>query len=368
MNEFEPRRSAIRNTVQTLGLDALVVGDARNRRYLSGFTGSAGYLVVGAGTLGDHLVADGRYYDQARSETPDVRLVEGGSKVLEALGGALDELGATTVGFEADAVTVSVLERLQRTSEHVSWRPTTGVVEGLRQVKDAAEIERITRAVRLADRAMEHAFATARPGMSERELAWSIERFMRENGAEAVAFDTIVAAGENSARPHHHPGQRPIAAGEAIVIDLGARVDGYHSDITRTICIGQPIDPDYADVWRLVDEANRAATAALRSGRLGAEIDAVARDHLSAAGFGEEFKHGLGHGVGLDIHEGPRLSQVATDQPLPAGAVVTIEPGVYLEGRFGVRIEDTVIVGQDGARVLTAVEKTPILGLERARI
>ena len=254
MNEFEPRRSAIRDTVQTLGLDALVVGDARNRRYLSGFTGSAGYLVVGAGTLGDHLVADGRYYDQARSEAPDVRLVEGGSKVLEALGGALDELGATTVGFEADAVTVSVLERLQRTSEHVTWRPTTGVVEGLRQVKDAAEIERITRAVRLADRAMEHAFATARPGMSERELAWSIERFMRENGAEAVAFDTIVAAGENSARPHHHPGQRPIAAGEAIVIDLGARVDGYHSDITRTICIGQPTDP--ALIAEVVDFAS----------------------------------------------------------------------------------------------------------------
>lgn len=239
----------------------------------------------------------------------------------------------------------------------MEWRPTKALVEELRATKDESEIEVIKRAVRLADRAMEHAFAVVRPGMSEQALAWSIERFMRENGAEALAFDTIVAAGENSALPHHTPTERSIAAGEPIVIDMGARIDGYHSDVTRTICIGEANDPDYLHVWTLVDEANRLSTAALRAGALGAQIDSVAREHIAAAGFGDDFKHSLGHGVGLDIHEAPRLSQVAPEVPLPAGAVVTIEPGIYLEGRFGVRIEDTVVVREDLAEVLTAVDK-----------
>jgi Xaa-Pro aminopeptidase len=293
-----------------------------------------------------------------------VRLVEGGSHTIERLGGMLGDLGAATVGFEADSVTVSLLERFERAGERVEWRPTQAIVEAARVVKDDHEIECIKRAVKVADRAMEHAFATARPGMSEMELAWSIERFMRENGAEAVAFDTIVAAGENSARPHHHPSGRAIKAGEAIVIDLGARVDGYHSDVTRTICLGEPIDPEYERVWSLVEAANRAATLALGVGQLGAAIDRIARDHLAAAGFGDDFKHSLGHGVGLDIHEAPRLSQVAPEIPLPAGAVVTIEPGVYLEGRFGVRIEDTVVVRAHGAEVLTQVGKRSAVGHE----
>ncbi len=361
MREFEERRAAVREAIQRLGLDALVIGDARNRHYLTGFTGSAGFVVIGARALGDHLVTDGRYYDQVKSEAPDLRLVEGGLKPLNSLGEALDELGAKAVGFEADSVTFSILDRLEKASEHVQWRPTVAVVEEMRVGKSTAEIDLIRQAVRVADLAMEHAFDVVRPGMTERELAWSIERFMRENGAEATAFDTIVAAGENSARPHHHPVQRKIAVGEAIVIDLGARVDGYHSDVTRTICLGTPHDPDYLRVWELVDEANRAATSALRAGQFGVAIDAVAREHLTAAGFGEDFKHGLGHGVGLDIHEAPRLSQAAPEIPLPVGAVVTIEPGIYLEGRFGVRIEDTVVVGEAGPEVLTAVRKASVL-------
>jgi Xaa-Pro aminopeptidase len=236
-----------------------------------------------------------------------------------------------------------------------------GVVEPHRAVKTEAEIDRIRAAVDLGDRAMELAYATAAPGMTERELAWRLERFMRESGAECLAFDVIVGAGEDGALPHHSPGDRPIRAAEPIVIDLGARIDGYNGDLTRTFSLGAAADGEYMAVYGVVDRACQASKEALKAGVSCRALDEVARAVIREAGYGDYFGHGLGHGVGLNVHEAPRLGPAADDDVLREGMVVTIEPGIYLPGRFGVRIEDLVVVRADGAEVLSGARKNPVI-------
>jgi Xaa-Pro aminopeptidase len=209
----------------------------------------------------------------------------------------------------------------------------------------------------VADAALAHVVSTSRAGQTEAVVAWRVEQFLRGAGAEGLAFTTIVAAGENGALPHHSAGDRVIQEGEPIVVDLGARLQGYNSDLTRTFSIGPAKDPDYRRVYDLVASANDTARAGIRAGMTGEAADALARDLIRSAGFGEEFGHSLGHGVGLNVHEGPRLSFVPPEVVLQSGNVVTVEPGIYLAGRFGVRIEDLVLVGENGVEVLSRAPK-----------
>ena len=275
----------------------------------------------------------------------------------------IEELGLRRVGYESLHITVARLEKFQEHAPKVAWQPIRDVIEDLRAAKSAEEIASLRKAVAVSDGAIAHAYAVAAPGMTEAELAWRLEAWMRENGAESLAFTIIVAAGENSALPHHHPGPRPIRAGEPITIDLGAVVEGYHSDVTRTFSLGPVVEQpeEYTRVWQLVDRAREAAIAALLPGVSGKEADAAARDLIDAAGHQEHFGHGTGHGVGLEIHEAPRMSKIAPDTPLPLGCAVTVEPGVYLPDRFGVRIEDLVVLGPEGAEVLTQVASMPVV-------
>ncbi len=360
MSEEHPsgdRLAQLRADLAGLGLDALVVMSHPNRAYLTGFGGSAGTLLV----LPDRaqLFVDSRYYERAPREAPACEAVRAGYAQIEGVAQAMADARLTRVGFEADHVTVSRLDDLRTKAPDLDWAPTQGLVERQRARKSAAELAAIRRAAALTDAGMAHAMAAARPGMTERELAWAIEVFLREHGATGLAFDTIVGAGEHGASPHHETSDRVLRAGEPIVIDMGARWGGFAADLTRTFSLGPADDPDYERVWSLVQAANHLGVAALRPGAKGRDVDALVRDFIRDAGHGDHFGHGLGHGVGLDIHEHPRLSPTAGDAVLAAGNVVTIEPGVYLPDRFGVRIEDLVVVTDDGAEVLSAAPSIP---------
>lgn len=343
-----------------MGAEALVITQAHNRRYLTAFTGSAGIAVITADQA--RFLADSRYFRQAERQAVgyEVELVR--VRYQDSLQEVLTDLGVTRVAFEAEHLTVAELGRWEENMPTVEWLSSTGLVERQRMVKTPEEITLIRRAAELADAAMAHVQSTLRPGLTEAQVAWDIERFLREQGAEGMAFAPIVAAGENGALPHHHPGQRVIQAGEPIVVDLGARLNGYNSDLTRTFSLGPARDGDYARIFGLVAEANLRSQAGIRAGVSGTMADALARDLIKEAGFGDEFGHSLGHGVGLDVHEGPRLSFVPPENTLEAGNVVTIEPGIYLPDRFGVRIEDLVVVRADGVEVLSRAPKEAVIG------
>ena len=336
-------------------LDALFVSSPENRRWLSGFSGSAGYLVITRDAA--VLATDFRYVEQAGQQAPEYRVhrIGGGMDWVREL---LAEVGAARVGFESADLTYatyrSVTEALATTAA-VSFVPTTGVVEPLRMVKDDDEVALITRAVELADLAFEAVTPTIEVGETEESVAWRLDRTMREAGAEAVSFETIVAAGPNAAKPHHRPSDRPIQAGEPVVIDMGARYLGYCSDMTRTICLGAP-DETFRVVYDTVLGAQLTAIATVNPGMNSGEADAVARDIIQRAGYGDQFGHSLGHGIGLAVHEHPRVGPRG-DDPMGDGTVFTIEPGIYIPGWGGVRIEDTVIMVGGAVRTLNRAHK-----------
>jgi len=354
------RLSALRQKMAGQKLDAMLVTQAENRRYLSGFTGSAGYLCITATQA--HLATDSRYWEQVGQQAADFTLarIEAG-KSNQLFADLVRAAGATRVGYEAGDLTVATYRELQKALRPDRARalarlvPTKGLVEGLRAIKDAAELARIERAVALGDAAFAYGVQRMKPGLTEKQAAWEIERYLREHGAEGVAFELIVASGPNGALPHARPSDRVIQAGEPIVIDMGCRVDGYNSDLTRTIVLGEPGEK-FRAVYAIVLQAQLAAEAALRAGPKGKEIDAVARQIIVDAGYGEYFGHGLGHGVGLAVHEEPGLGKLG-EKPLQPNMVCTIEPGIYLPGEFGVRIEDMAVVTADGCRVLTKAKK-----------
>jgi Xaa-Pro aminopeptidase len=346
-------------------LDAFLVSSADNRRYLSGFTGSAGLLLVTAQAA--RLLTDFRYVEQAAGQAPEFEVVKTAGTPWPAVAEQTRDLGVRRLGIESQDMTVDAFEHLQaslrETAPDVSLVSSRGLVEGLREVKDEAEVEIIRRAVEIADRALEGVVAGVRPGVTEKEIAWRLEVAMREAGAEGLSFPTIVAAGPNGAMPHHQPDDRPIARGEPVVIDMGCRVDGYCSDMTRTVVLGAA-DDRFWEIFNLVLEAQRTCEAGLRAGMTGVQGDALARDVIARAGHADHFGHGTGHGVGLAIHEDPRLTFTAAgENTLPVGTVVTVEPGVYLPGWGGVRIEDMVVVGADGCRILTTAHKRPVVEL-----
>lgn len=331
-------------------LDALFVGDLTNIRYLTGFTGTNGACLVGPSER--VFLTDFRYVERAEAEVGE------GWERPPAERDFVPQLAARMggrVGFEDGKLTVRQLGKLRETvGDAAELVPAGDLVEELRAVKDEGEIDRIAAAAELTDEVYRWAIERGLAGRSEREVARACEARIREQGADP-SFPPIVAAGPNGALPHAEAGEREIGSGELVVFDMGAQLDGYCSDCTRTFATGDPGD-DARELYELVRSAQAAALEAVRPGIGGREADAAARRPIEAAGHGERFGHGLGHGVGLEVHEGPRLAASSEDE-LRAGNVVTVEPGVYLAGRFGVRIEDLVVVGRDGNRNLSGLPK-----------
>jgi Xaa-Pro aminopeptidase len=351
------RLTELRKILDAQDLDAVLIGRPENRRYLSGFTGSAGWLVISSDRM--VLATDFRYYQQVGREAPGFELARIESRFSVLLPALLSDLGVQRLGFESQHLTVDQSDTWGQATEGVVWIPLKDTVETLRAVKDADELAALRRSAALADAAFSHLLDAIRPGMTEREAAWEIEAYMRTHGASKVAFDLIVAAGPNGALPHARAGDRAIQPGEPIVVDVGCVLDGYCSDMTRTFCLGQPTSR-YLEVWDIVLQAQEAAEAAIRAGVRGADADAVARARIDDAGYGEYFGHGLGHGVGLVVHENPRASELSEDT-LQAGMVLTVEPGIYLPGEFGVRLEDLVIIKEEGVEILTGASKTAVV-------
>jgi Xaa-Pro aminopeptidase len=332
-------------------LDLLLITNLVNLRYVTGFTGSNGFAVVGRDVR--RFVTDFRYVEQSAQQVGGFDREQGPRELVTALADGWPA-GELRLGFEDDEVTVRRHGRIREVlPERVELVPAGGVVEGLRAVKDPGEIERIRAAARLVDEV--YGTVDGLVGRTEREVAFSIEHEMRRRGAEDPSFPSIVASAERGALPHAIPADVEIPRGTLVTIDIGARLDGYCSDCTRTWATGELPD-DLAEIYELVRRAQAEALAAVRPGPQGREIDAVARGMIEEAGHGEHFGHGLGHGVGLETHEAPRLATTSEARLVPSN-VVTVEPGVYLPGRGGVRIEDLVVVTEDGHEVLSGTTK-----------
>jgi Xaa-Pro aminopeptidase len=350
--DARPRRiAALRDRLVDAHLDGLLVSGLPNIRYLTGFSGSNALLLVSAREL--LLLTDFRYETQVAAEVGDLAQVRIETVSLwKGLRAALKDLPAIAVcGFEAAHLSHRDFQRLIEDGGRLQWRPVTDLVEGLRIVKDDAERETIRAAAAIAIEALECTLREVGPGLTELQVTGILERHLRESGSEFHPFPVIVASGPRSALPHAHPGRRTIAPGDFLLLDFGAVVDGYCSDITRTVVLGKA-SARQREVYEAVRDANSRARAGVRSGMLGKEADALARDVLAARGYGEGFGHGLGHGLGLEVHEPPRLSRIS-EEVLPARAVVTIEPGVYVPDWGGVRIEDDVSLDDEGSELLT---------------
>jgi Xaa-Pro aminopeptidase len=346
---MESRGDRLAALVVERELDCLLVTDLVNVRYLTGFGGTNGACVCGAEAR--VFLTDFRYTERAEAEVEGWEVVT----VTDDWLGGIGERLSGRAGYEDHRMAVRTMRKLEeKLPAGVALEGAGGLVETLRRVKDEAELKAIAAAAELADEVWRWSLERGLAGRGERDVAGAAEARMRELGAEP-SFPTIVAAGPNGALPHAEPGEREIGRGELVVFDMGAKLDGYCSDGTRTFATGEPGEPA-REVYELVREAQEAALDAVRAGAKAEDVDSVARERIAAAGHGERFGHGLGHGVGLEVHEEPRVSQRSEDV-LAAGEVVTIEPGVYLPGELGVRIEDLVVVTEDGHRNLSGLPK-----------
>lgn len=348
-SRHETRRHALVAALTREGIDALLVTSLPNLRYLTGFTGSAGLLLVReAGTA---LVTDFRYAAQAPQEAPGIDIVIDPANVWERLGKVLQQHPIETLGVEAASLTIRDAERVSGLTR-ARVVPTTELVERLRMVKAPEEADAIRQAAALAQEALAEVLPTVRVGQTELEIASRLEAALRRRGSEWHPFQTIVASGPRAALPHARSSPRAVQAGELLLLDFGAMVDGYSADLTRTVVVGAPADSRQRLVYELVQEAQRRARENVRAGMSGREADALARDVIAERGFGESFGHSLGHGLGLEVHEAPRLSPT-NELALPEGAVVTVEPGIYLPGWGGVRLEDDVHLSPAGPELLS---------------
>jgi Xaa-Pro aminopeptidase len=343
------RVERLRAELDALGAASFLVTEPVNVHYLTGFDSSNAALAVGRDRL--VVATDGRYLEAA-SALAGAEVVQADRDLLSWLGDHLGEFAEAPVAFEADHVTVAGYASLS--AGDVELVQTTGVVAGLRAVKDEDELEAVRRAARVTDNAYERLAREALVGRTEAEVAWWLEQTLREEGAEALAFSVIVASGPNAALPHHHPGSRRIGSGETVIVDAGAQVGGYCSDCTRTFATG-PLPDELQRAYALCRSAQESALAAVRAGASASELDAIARTQIEESGLAPVL-HGLGHGVGLEVHEQPVLRPNSTDT-LATGNVVTVEPGVYLAGSGGVRIEDLVVVTESGPEILSGFTK-----------
>jgi len=360
------RVEKLRRMLNEQSLDAIIITQPQNSLYLSGFGPSvqpdeiAGALLI---TEDDSILMTGFIYlEQAEREAPVFRLFKverGDEEMVKALPGLLEEVGAKWVGFEAEHLTFARYQKWASALEGSEWVPTSGLVEEIRAIKDQDEIEAIRKAVTLADETYAYLREYIRPGLTEREVAWEAEIYMRQRGAEKIAFDFIIAGGPNGALPHATTTERAFREGEPMVIDIGARVESYHSDLTRTIYLGEP-EARFQEIYALVRRAQESALEGIRAGMKGREADALARQVIEEAGYGEYFGHGLGHGVGLAVHEKPRAANTSEEE-LRAGMILTVEPGIYIPDWGGVRIEDMVVIREEGVEVLNRASKEPML-------
>ena len=354
---FPARVAAIREVIANAGLDGILISNGENRRYLSGFIGSAGYLLITGSEA--RLLTDFRYTEQAGIQAPGFDVVRQVGRLSEWFPPVLAELGISKLGFESDHVTVSTMtmfeDALSGADVEMEFVPTTGHTVKLRAVKDAQELRALERAIDIGDLGFDWALRQMRPGMTEAEAAWEFEKSIREYGAESLSFDTIVASGPNAARPHHQTGSRELREGETIVFDCGAKFEGYCSDLTRTVVLGLP-DAEFRRVYNIVYQAQQTAIREAQAGMTGEQLDGLARKIISDAGHGDDFGHSLGHGLGLEVHEDPHVGPRG-DDVLEVGMPFTIEPGIYIPGWGGVRIEDVVVLEANGARVLSRATK-----------
>ena len=353
-DRFLSRRKRLLRKFPLEGIDALLVSGAANVYYLSGFRGEDSALLVTPG--GASLLTDSRYAEQAGQETTRIEIVVRRRGMMRTAADLALKTGPARLGVEAHVMTLAQSDELKRWTRRIEVKPTQGLVERLRMIKDAGEVAAVRRAIGIAEQAFRQIVAGWQPGRTEMEVARLLDRTMGELGSEGTAFPTIVAAGERTSLPHARPTTRRIRKGEPVLFDWGARVEMYCCDLTRMVFLDR-ISPFFKRLYNTVLAAQRRAMAQVRAGRKVSRIDALARSYLKAHRHGKHFGHGLGHGVGLEAHEGPRV-QPGQNTPLRAGMVITVEPGAYVPGRGGVRIEDMVLVTRKGRASLTKVSKS----------
>ena len=350
------RLRKLRTSIAEKGLDALLLSQPENLRYLSGFTGSGWLLISGRNAI---LATDFLYVEQAKGESPGFEIIQIKQELHDWLPGLVSDWGWHRLGFEANFISYDgyhkLGEAIKTKQVNLELVPTTGIVERLRSIKEPEELRFITKAVELADAAFEQAKAIIRPGITEKEIAWEIEKFLRQKGSEGIPFEIIVASGPNSALPHARPTEKTIRSGEPVLIDMGARISGYCSDLSRTLFLGRA-NKTFREIYNIVLQAQTTAMEKIESAMDASQADRLARCVVEQAGYGDAFGHGLGHGVGLAVHEFPRLGLSSSDS-LADGMIFTIEPGIYFAGQGGVRIEDMVVLENGKARVLTKASK-----------
>ena len=358
------RLERIRAALDEAEIDALLIGSAHNRRYASGFTGSSGWLLISREHAG--IATDFRYLDQAAAEAPEFEIVHAQGKLDSWWKEFSKPLGRCKLGFEASELSVAAHKSLRDANAELpaSQRPalvqTNGVIEAARRAKDEHELELLRRAALLTDEAFQHARDQIQPEWTERDTAWAIEQYARTHGAEALAFETIVAAGVWGARPHARPRDVAVGEGVPIIIDMGVRIDGYCADMTRTFVIGEA-DQRFNEIYDIVLAAHDAAAQLVEPGMEAKDAHQIAFGVIDDAGYGERFGHGLGHGVGLQIHESPYIGTTSEDR-LEEGSVITIEPGIYLPEWGGVRIEDMGVLTADGFESFATTPKLRMNG------
>ena len=349
---YEGRIARLQRELDSLDAQAMLVTNLTNVTYLTGFSGTNGQVLVTAD--GARFMTDGRYRARAKELVRAADVFVYTNRLTEVLEGLLETAGITRVAVEGKSMTLADRDDLAARLDGVDLVTAKGPIEDLRRIKEPAEVEALRAAVALGDAAYAHILDRIRPGASEREIALELEVYMRTNGADAISFEPIVGSGPLSAHIHHTPSERRFEKGDFVLLDFGARVDGYCGDLTRTVVLGSPSEAQQRQ-YDAVLEVNSKAQEAMRPGAECRAVDALARRTVKEVGF-DDFGHGLGHGVGLEIHESPRLSRISEDT-LEPGMVVTNEPGLYLEATGGVRIEDCVLITETGAEVLTKAPK-----------
>lgn len=347
------RINRLREAMTSQQIEAVLITGEVNRRYLTGFTGSSGYVLITQQKA--WLLTDFRYLTQAAEQAPGFEIVDHGASVTGTIQGLLKQENLDRLGFEEEQMVFATYRTYERELKPATLVPLSGLVEELRMFKDAEELAIMKEAAELADRTFQHMLDVLKPGISEWEAALELETFMRKNGATGPSFDTIMASGERSALPHGRASERIMQANELVTMDFGALYNGYCSDITRTVALGTP-SAKLREIYDIVLEAQLHTLEFLRPGMTGREADALARDVITRYGYGEQFGHSTGHGLGMEVHEAPRVSK-ASDTVLKPGMVVTVEPGIYLPGIGGVRIEDDVVITETGMRRLTESTK-----------
>ncbi|WP_420627891.1 M24 family metallopeptidase [Candidatus Leptofilum sp.] len=353
---YQSRITAVRHKLAEWEVDGLLISSPTNRRWLSGFTGSNGQLLItGSKAI---IATDYRYFTQANRQAPDFTLFKH-QRTLQDTRDFLAEAGVQRVGIEVKHTTLEQMAELEEV-ENVAWVPLPQTLEPMRMIKTAVEIQTIQKACAITDDVMAQVPQIACIGMTEAEVAWELEKAMRQAGAGALAFDIIVSSGSNSPLPHHHPGSRRLQAGDALIVDMGAQVAGYKSDLTRSFYFDNKVSVRYFELYHLVLRAQTAVFQNAKPGMNLKEVDAIARGVFERAGHGEHFGHGLGHGLGLDIHEDPFFSPRASEEAtVEVGMVVTIEPGCYVPDSIGIRLEETALMTEDGLVPLTHCPKQP---------